>query len=168
MALFLSTTTNKIDKKGRVSVPAQFRTVLAVQNLSGVVLYRSFKNPIIEGCDYARLARLSEQIEASQFNFTNDMTNNINNHNNSDYSALMFAESQMLSFDAEGRISIPQFLLEHANITDTITFVGRGPTFELWNPQHFEVHHDAMRHRLQTQNIVPAPLHGPLQGGGQG
>lgn len=167
MALFLSTTTNKIDKKGRVSVPAQFRTVLAVQNLSGVVLYRSFKHPIIEGCDYARLARLSEQIEISQLNFNSEMPNNYNNHNNSDYTALMFAESQMLSFDAEGRISIPQSLLDHANITDMITFVGRGPTFELWNPQQFEIHHDAMRQRMQAQTIIPVSTHTPFQAGGQ-
>lgn len=152
MALFLSTTTNKIDKKGRVSVPAQFRTVLTMQNLSGVVLYRSFRQPIVEGCDYARLVRLSEriettQIEASQLPTHHDNASTFNNYNN-DYTAMMFAESQILSFDAEGRISIPQFLLDHAGIADMITFVGRGPTFELWNPTRFEESHGAMRDRL--------------------
>lgn len=160
MALFLSTTTNKIDKKGRVSVPAQFRTVLAIQNLSGVVLYRSFQQPIIEGCDYARLVRLSERIEASQLDASQLPTHengasNFNNYNN-DYTAMMFAESQILTFDAEGRISIPTFLLDHAGITDMITFVGRGPTFELWNPSRFEESHIAMRDRLfQPHSQVP-------------
>ena len=166
MALFISTTTNRIDKKGRVSVPALFRNNLS-GNFAGVVLFRSLQSPLIEGCDYDRLMRLSTQLETgllsqaslqstSPITSNNEtLTNNkdIMTHNpiNPDYAAMMFAEAQMLSFDAEGRISIPPSLLTHANIIDQITFVGRGATFELWEPEAFIVHHEQMRQRLLMQ-----------------
>ena len=49
MALFLSTFVNKIDRKGRISVPASFRVAVAGQSFHGVILYRSHKHPAIEG-----------------------------------------------------------------------------------------------------------------------
>ena len=68
MALFLSKFINKIDKKGRVSVPAQFRGALNNDNLNhenfaGIIIYESFINDCIEGCDIARIAKISESIE---------------------------------------------------------------------------------------------------------
>lgn len=176
MALFISTTTNRIDKKGRVSVPALFRNNLST-NFAGVVLFRSLQSPLIEGCDYDRLMRLSTQLETGllsqggglstpQLSLKNEtLTHNKDimtpNPINPDYAAMMFAEAQMLSFDAEGRISIPPSLLNHANITDQITFVGRGPTFELWEPEAFLIHHEQMRQRLLSQtNRQQGGIHG--------
>lgn len=140
MALFLSTVTNRIDKKGRVSVPSVFRNNLT-SHFSGLVLFRSLKSPILEGCDYDRLLRLSEERDLAQ-----------NNNNISvamDYMAMMFAEAQLITFDSEGRISIPPTLLDHANIKDQLTFVGRGATFEIWEPGAFVLHHDALRAQLK-------------------
>lgn len=141
MALFISTFTNKIDKKGRVSIPAPFRTVLADQSFQGIVLFRSLTRCIIEGCGFDRLKRLSEQLETGDFMPSA----------NHDYTAMMFAEARMLSFDAEGRVSIPEDLLDHAQIKEQITFVGRGPTFELWSPEAFAQDHVDRRQRLMAQ-----------------
>ena len=141
VALFLSTFTNKIDKKGRVSIPAPFRTVLSTQSFQGIVLFRSLNRPVIDGCGFDRLNRLSEQLE------TGDFIPSVNH----DYTAMMFAEARMLSFDAEGRVSIPEDLLQHAAIQEQITFVGRGPTFELWCPTAFAADHEHRRQRLLSQ-----------------
>lgn len=138
VALFLSTFTNKIDKKGRVSIPAPFRTVLSCQSFQGIVLFRSVSRPVLDGCGLDRLTRLSEQLETGEF---------IPSANH-DYTSMMFAEAQMLSFDAEGRVSIPEDLLHHASISEQITFVGRGPTFELWSPAAFAADHDQRRQKL--------------------
>lgn len=141
MALFLSTTVNKIDKKGRVSVPAAFRSALQAQEFSGVVLFRSLNQSILEGCSYNRMVQLSQHYDSLSFE----------RGTQNDYQSLIFAEAQLLGFDAEGRISIPQSLLEHAGIVDQIAFVGRGTTFELWNPDKFHVQHEALRQKLQQQ-----------------
>jgi len=139
MALFLSTTINKIDKKGRVSVPAPFRSTLQAQEFSGVVLFRSLNHSILEGCSYDRMLQLSQHYDSLSFE----------RGEQNDYQSLIFAEAQLLSFDAEGRISIPQNLLDHAGIVDQIAFVGRGTTFELWNPDKFQAHHETLRQKLQ-------------------
>ena len=47
--MFLSTHENKLDKKGRVSVPASFRSYLSSMGYNGVICYPSFTNPSIEG-----------------------------------------------------------------------------------------------------------------------
>jgi MraZ protein len=81
--------------------------------------------------------------------------------NNPQHMAMMFAEAQILSFDAEGRVSIPSFLLSHANITDQITFVGRGATFELWEPESFLREHEQTRQYLLNAALTqPGGCHG--------
>src|SRR5690349_1511449 len=58
MALFLGNYANKVDRKGRVSVPAQFRAALA--GASGIVAFPSFKEPVIEIFSEADMARMAE------------------------------------------------------------------------------------------------------------
>ena len=48
--MFLSTYENKLDKKGRVSVPASFRSHLSNLGYNGVICYPSFNNTSIEAC----------------------------------------------------------------------------------------------------------------------
>lgn len=143
MGLFLSTTINNIDKKGRVSVPASFRAALQHQDFSGIVLFRSLHHPILEGCSYERMVQLSQHYDSLSFGTAA--------HNNDQ--SIIFAEAQLLSFDAEGRISIPQDLLEYAGITHQIAFVGRGATFELWNPEIVQVHHQQLREKIRQRGI---------------
>ena len=97
MGLFLSTTVNKVDKKGRVSVPAHFRTTLAGQSLAGIVLYRSFTLPCIEGCGIDFLERLAES--------TQDLA--AFSPEQEEISSLIFADSRSLPWDPEGRILLP-------------------------------------------------------------
>ena len=63
MALFLSTFENKVDSKGRVSVPSQFRGMMCGKDFSGVVIYESSNHKCIEGCTMERMQKLSEVID---------------------------------------------------------------------------------------------------------
>jgi MraZ protein len=128
MALFLSTFTNKIDNKGRVSVPSQFRGSLVNQDFSGVVVYESFVNDCIEGCDIDRIRKISESIDnLDPFSQDRDAL----------ATALLGGSSQ-LSIDADGRVILPENLLKKAKIKNTAVFVGKGTTFEIWQPEKFE------------------------------
>jgi MraZ protein len=147
MALFLSTFINKIDKKRRVSVPASFRTVLASQSFAGIVVYRSLKYLALEGCGIERLEKLSESFD--QFNMFSDMQD--------DLSATVFADSQMLSFDSEGRISLPKEFMEFANITNHVAFVGCGKAFQIWSPEVFKTYQEQARTRL-SENLPSIKL----------
>ncbi len=63
MSLFLSTFENKVDSKGRVSLPSQFRGVIQEEEKTSLVLYESSINKCIEGCSITRIEELSRKID---------------------------------------------------------------------------------------------------------
>ena len=67
MRLFLSQYTNKIDSKGRVSVPADFRVSLRTQFFNGIIAFRSFKFKTIEALDYERMQKIADSIDDLDF-----------------------------------------------------------------------------------------------------
>ena len=127
MSLFLSSYENRLDTKGRISVPATFRAALSSEQFAGVVLYRSFTNNCIEGLSMSRLTQLAAATDKMGV-FDNKLD---------DLTAMLFADARQLQFDVTGRIMIPADLLAHAGITDTAVFVGRGNSFQIWNPDAF-------------------------------
>jgi len=130
MALFLSTFLNKVDKKGRVSVPAQFRSMLYGEDFSGIVIYESSINGCIEGCSIERIKRLSELIDdLDPFSKERDA-----------FATTILGGAAQLPFDSDGRVILPKALMDFANISENAVFVGKGQTFEIWEPKKFEVY----------------------------
>jgi len=139
MSLFLSSYENRLDTKGRISVPAPFRAAVSSDKFAGVVLYRSFTNNCIEGLSMSRLAQMAAATDKmGVFDDTLD-----------DMSAMLFADARPLTFDVTGRIVIPADLLAHAGITDTAVFVGRGNGFQIWNPDAFRKMQSGAMSRLR-------------------
>ena len=144
MALFLSTFINKIDKKGRVTIPAPFRsTLMTDSHHQGFIAFRSYKHLAIDCCSHERMVRLSESLDTLEV-FSDEQD---------DMAAAIFADALQISFDADGRILLPQILCDHAQVNDTIAFVGRGHTFQLWQPQTFEVMQSEARQRMKDQRV---------------
>jgi len=126
--MFLSTYENKIDKKGRVSVPASFRSHLSNLGYNGVVCYPSFNNQSIEAWPQDRVEKISDAIDAlNPFEEKKDY-----------FATSVLSESVNLQFDSEGRISLTEKLLKHAKIKISMLFVGQGKTFQIWEPAAFE------------------------------
>ena len=141
--MFLSTFVNKVDRKGRVSVPHPFRTSLVGQNFNGIIAFRSFKLPALEACGIDRMEELSQRIDALP-EFSEDR----------DALASILADAQPLAFDGEGRVVLPEPLCRHAGITEGAAFVGLGRSFQIWEPQRFETHQDEMRERARRQGAT--------------
>ena len=129
MSLFLSSYENRLDTKGRISVPASFRSAVSTDKFAGVVLFRSFTNNCIEGMSMARMEKLATATDSMGV-FDSELD---------DLTAMLFDDARPLSFDVTGRIVIPNDLLEHAGIKDTAIFVGRGNNFQIWNPDAFRL-----------------------------
>ena len=126
--MFLSTYQNKIDKKGRVSVPASFRSYLSNLGYNGVVCYPSFNNQSLEAWPQDRIEKISNSIDSlNPFEEKRDF-----------FATSILSESINLQFDSEGRISLTPKLLKHAKIKNSILFVGQGKTFQIWEPSIFE------------------------------
>ena len=126
--MFLSTYENKLQKKGRVSVPASFRSHLSNLGYNGVVCYPSFNNQSIEAWPQDRIEKISNTIDAlNPFEEKKDY-----------FATSILSESINLQFDSEGRISLTSKLLKHAKIKNSMLFVGQGKTFQIWEPTTFE------------------------------
>ena len=126
--MFLSTYENKLDKKGRVSVPASFRSYLSNLGYNGVICYPSFNNQAIEVWSQDRIEKISNAIDSlNPFEEKRDF-----------FATSILSESINLQFDSEGRISLTLKLLNHAKIKNSILFVGQGKTFQIWEPTTFE------------------------------
>ena len=126
--MFLSTYQNKLDKKGRVSVPASFRSYLTNLGYNGVICYPSFNNNCIEAWPQDRIEKISNAIDSlNPFEEKKDY-----------FATSILSESINLQFDSEGRILITNKLLKHAKIKNSILFVGQGKTFQIWEPNNYE------------------------------
>lgn len=138
--LFLDTVANKVDAKGRVSLPADYRTI--VKNFSTeIVCYRSLTSPCIEGCTEDLLEKLAADIESSTDFFSeaqDDLTN------------LIFGDARRFAFDSTGRIMLTEKLLKHAEITDTAVFVGKGRKFQIWSAENWEKEEARLREKIRN------------------
>jgi len=126
--MFLSSYENKIDKKGRVSVPATFRSHLNSMGFNGFVCYPSFNHSALEACSQDRIEKLSNTIDSlNPFEERRDF-----------FATSILSECENLHFDTEGRVSLSDKLLNHANIKSNVLFVGLGKTFQIWDSKNFE------------------------------
>ena len=126
--MFLSSFENKIDKKGRVSVPATFRSYLNTLGYNGFISYPSFNHSALEACSQDRIEKLSSTIDSlNPFEEKRDY-----------FATSVLSESESHQFDTEGRVSISEKLLNHAKIKNNVLFVGLGKTFQIWEPTNFE------------------------------
>jgi MraZ protein len=126
--MFLSSYENKLDKKGRVSVPASFRSHLSSLGYNGFIAYPSFNHSALEACSQERIEKLSNTIDSlNPFEEKRDF-----------FATSVLSESINLQFDSEGRVLVSEKLLDHAKIKNNILFVGLGKTFQIWEPNNFK------------------------------
>ena len=126
--MFLSTYENKLDKKGRVSVPSSFRSYLSNLGYNGIICYPSFNNQCLEAWPQDRIEKITNAIDSlNPFDEKKDF-----------FATSILAESINLQFDSEGRILLSSKLLKHAKIKTRMLCVGQGKTFQIWEPALFE------------------------------
>ena len=149
MTSFLSTFVNKVDRKGRVSVPAPFRAALSGAAYPGVIAYPSMTDTTIDAFDRATLEELNRRRHERTMEDGDFERALLGGDSLID---TIMAMAHELPFDGEGRIVLPASLTEAAGITDRAAFVGRGSRFQIWAPDAFEDHQKtavaALRGRL--------------------
>ncbi|WP_337266995.1 division/cell wall cluster transcriptional repressor MraZ [Oryzifoliimicrobium ureilyticus] len=128
MSRFLSHATNRIDSKGRVSVPAAFRSALAQHNIQELYCFQDFVFPAISVGGVDLLERFERQISAAD-PFSPDANA---------MSLLIHGGGVFMKLDAEGRLMVTDFIRDFTGISDEVTFVGRSDHFQLWQPQAFQ------------------------------
>jgi len=123
--MFLSTATNSLDAKGRISVPSEFRAVVGDGVFDGIIVWPSFDGDYLEGGGIGLLKDYERSLETMDYYDEGRIA----------LQRAIFAESRRLPFDSGGRVSLPKDLAEYAGLRDKATFVGLGARFEIWNPE---------------------------------
>ena len=127
MAPFVGRHVNRIDKKGRVSVPRSFRAALGDQPFSGIYVFPQFKHPALEACGGDFMERIADALDDLPM-FSDDQ----------DDLSIILENAHALAFDGEGRVVLPAELLEAAGVEGEALFVGRGARFQIWNPEIYQ------------------------------
>ena len=127
MDRFVSNITSRLDSKGRVSIPASFRAVLARDGFDGLYCYPTLDRPAIDAGGNALMA----EIEALIARFAPY------SEEREQFLAALYGTSETLKIDGEGRVILSEPLRSHAGITDAVAFVGLGHKFQIWEPGRF-------------------------------
>ena len=151
---FLGTHQNRLDAKGRVSIPAAFRAALrteaGAEGPTPLILRMSHKHPCVEGWPVDRFALLATPLgRLNQFSDAHD-----------NMSSTLFADAFPAEADKEGRVVLPGELVEHAGLTNQVTFMGMGEHFQIWEPnaaarRRAEAREVARAQQLSLQSVVP-------------
>jgi len=127
MDRFVSHYLLRLDAKGRVSVPASFRAVLARDGFDGLYCYPALDRPALDAGGNALLAEI-EALIAGFAPFSDQREQ---------FSLSLYGTSETLKLDGEGRVVLTETLKTHAGIADAVTFVGLGHKFRIWEPGRF-------------------------------
>jgi MraZ protein len=127
MNRFVSNYTLRLDAKGRVSIPAPFRQVLARDGFEGLYCYPTLDRPALDAGGNALLAQI-EQLIGSFPPYSDEREN---------LAAALYGTSETLNIDGEGRVILGERLKIHAGIGDAAAFVGLGHKFQIWEPDRF-------------------------------
>jgi len=125
---FTSTHTNKVDGKGRVSVPAAFRAALEEKGTNVLYLTPNRNDGAIDGFGEAYMEEVEKRINALTIGSPERRT----------AERRFFARTRTITYDPDGRFVLPRDLMEFAGIADQATFVGLGQRFQVWSPKAYE------------------------------
>jgi MraZ protein len=127
MGQFVSHYVLRLDAKGRISVPAAFRTVLARDGFEGVYCHPALDRPALDAGGNALLAEIRALITGYP----------PYSEQREQFALSLYGTSETLKIDSEGRVVLTETLKAHAGITDAATFVGLGHKFRIWEPSRF-------------------------------
>ena len=149
MDAFISTYTNRLDAKGRVSIPASFRAVLAVDGFDGLYCCPTMDRQAVDAGGNA----LRRTIAGMLANFE-PMS-----EDHELLSTTLIGESEVLKLDQDGRVVLTDTIREHAGIADGVTFVGQEYKFQIWEPERFLAYREEAKNRSRELRKRLGPGH---------
>lgn len=134
---FVSHYTNRLDTKGRVSIPAPFRSVLTRDGFEGLYCFPSPHAATVDAGGNELLNEIKARLTGlDPLSMDHDVL-----------STAYFGASELLKIDSEGRVMLTDTIREFAGITTAVTFVGLSYKFQIWEPAAFEAHRAEVRKR---------------------
>lgn len=145
MQRFVANITARLDSKGRVSVPAPFRAVLARDGFEGLYCYPALDRPAIDAGGNALMSEIESLI--GRFMPYSEQGERL--------ALSLYGTSETLKIDGEGRVTLSETLKRHAGIGEAVSFVGLGHKFQIWEPGRFR---DELAEATATVRALKAEL----------
>ena len=123
--LLLGTYTPKIDAKGRMALPAKFRSQLG----QGLVMARG-QERCIYLLPFDEFRRIASQIQRTS----------VGNKAAREYLRVFLSGAVDQEPDKQGRVLVPQMLRDYANLGSDVVVIGVGTRAELWNRDAWEAY----------------------------
>ena len=139
----------RLDSKGRVSIPAPFRSVLGRDGFDGLYCYPALDRPAIDAGGNALMSEI-EALIARFAPFSEEREQ---------FATALYGTSETLKVDGEGRVILTEPLKAHAGIGDTVAFVGLGHKFQIWEPGRFR---SELAEATQKVRALKAELGSPM------
>lgn len=118
--MFLGQFVHSVDSKGRITVPVRFRAALS----SGAYLTQGFeRNLMVYTTDsFSQLAEKAKTLTT-----TDPEARAIRR--------VIFGGAADVDLDSQGRILVPPFLRDYAQLEEEAAIVGAGEYFEIWDAE---------------------------------
>ncbi len=117
--MFLGEYAHTIDDKGRLTLPARYRVELA----AGVVVTRG-----LDKCLFVfpmhEWQKLSEKVSALPLTDTSAR----------EFRRLLFSGAMDAELDKQGRVLLPQYLRDYADLDGNVILAGLNTHMEIWSP----------------------------------
>jgi MraZ protein len=125
MKQLFGTHENKLDTKGRVSVPALFRNAWKDVPDMTLIIRPSEVVGCLEVWPEPTYEQFREEVRALPKNTPERLAQE----------TIVFSQAVPAELDAQGRISIPADLAEEIGLTSAVYFLGRGDYIQIWTPE---------------------------------
>jgi MraZ protein len=136
---FVSHFTNRFDAKGRISIPASFRSVLAKDGFEGLYIHPSLDAPALDCGGNALLREIDALLETMPaYSEPRDV-----------FATALLGTSEILRPDTEGRVMLSEASRASAGLTNEAVFVGQGHKFQIWEPSRFASHLEEAKTRVR-------------------
>ena len=140
---FVSKYVNRLDSKGRVSIPAPYRQVLAREGQEILFCCPALGVDAFDAGGLGLRGSIDAYLDAfDAFSEEREML-----------STALLGESEGLKIDKDGRVVLTDTIKTYTGITDAVAFVGQGDKFRIWQPERYEAY------RAESLKQLPALRH---------
>lgn len=138
----------RMDKKGRVLLPASFRDELPADDRGAFVLYHSPTiQGLVNGNSRAGFDSMLDRMRAEALGPKGSLKVALDD-DAFDPAGYLSAGARTVSLEPDGRFTMPGEFVEALEAVDGVMLVGKVDRFQLWNPARWQARRAAEREQM--------------------
>lgn len=140
----------KLDKKGRVLLPAAFRDELPENDRGAFVLYHSPNLAgVVNGNSRAGFDSMLQTLRIEALGPKGSLKASLDDEA-FDPAGYLSASARTISMETDGRFTLPAEFADVLEVDEGVMLVGKNDKFQLWNPKRWQARREADRARMMA------------------